>query len=127
MPQISSSLRTAVLQATRSAVSERTPDVASFLTALTADERPDTDHEPTADPLDALLPPGTVLDDRFRLIRRLGQGSTAVGLLVTDLTEESGPAQVLKVALDEAAGRRLGDEADVLLHRASLADHHGFR
>ena len=93
-------------------MSERTPDVASFLADLTAEEQRDTDHEPSADPLEAV--PGTVLDGRFRVVRRLGQGSTAVGLLVTDLTEESGPAKVLKVALDEAAGRRLGDEADVL-------------
>ena len=36
------------------------------------------------DPLEAA--PGAVIDGRFRLERRLGAGSTAVGLLVTDLS-----------------------------------------
>ena len=67
------------------------------------------------DPLDAA--PGAVIDGRFRLIRRLGRGSTAVGLLVTDLAAaESGPesTRVLKVALDDAGGgppRRRGQGA----------------
>jgi hypothetical protein len=58
-----------------------------------------------------------VIDDRFRLQRRLGTGSTAVGLLVIDLTvAESGldANRVLKVAVDDAAAGRLADEAKVL-------------
>src|ERR1019366_5360323 len=66
-------------------------------------------------PLEAA--PGSVIDGRFRLERRLGAGSTAVGLLVTDLTiAASGPdaARVLKVAIDDAAAARIADEAGVL-------------
>ena len=58
------------------------------------------------DPLEAA--PGAVIDGRFRLQRRLGTGSTAMGLLVSDLAiAESGPdsVRVLKVAL-EPGGRR---------------------
>ncbi len=39
--------------------------------------------EEVTDPLDAAR--GSVIDSRYRLERRLGAGSTAVGLLVTDL------------------------------------------
>lgn len=46
--------------------------------------------------------------------RRLGAGSTAVGLLVTDLATDDRPERVLKVARDDAAARRLNDEADAL-------------
>jgi hypothetical protein len=64
-----------------------------------------------------------VLGGRFRLERRLGQGSTAVGLLVTDLTVgDKGPdaLRVLKVAVDDSAAGRLEAEAEVL---RVLADH----
>ncbi len=67
------------------------------------------------DPLDAA--PGEVIGGRFRLIRRLGRGSTAVGLLVTDLAAGgSGPeaTRVLKVAVNDAAAGRIADEAKVL-------------
>ena len=67
------------------------------------------------DPLDAA--PGEVIGGRFRLIRRLGRGSTAVGLLVADLAA-GGPGpevtRVLKVAVDDAAAGRIADEAKVL-------------
>ena len=59
--------------------------------------------------------PGTTLDGRFQLERRLGQGSTAAGLLVTDLTATGSDAErVLKVALDDEAAARLAAEAEVL-------------
>lgn len=67
------------------------------------------------DPLDAVA--GSKLGpaedpDRFEVIERLGQGSTALALLVKDPVH--GQA-VLKVALDEdGARRRLLDEAEVL-------------
>ncbi len=112
VPQVSSALRSAVLDATRPAVSHRTADVASFLAQLSVAEARDTDHEPVVDPIDA--PPHAVLDGRFRLIRRLGSGSTAVGLLVSDLTRDDPAPVVLKVALDDNAGERLSQEAEVL-------------
>ncbi|MEV4242141.1 BREX system serine/threonine kinase PglW [Streptosporangium canum] len=67
------------------------------------------------DPLDAT--PGAVIGtreqpSRFEVVQRLGQGSTALALLVRD--PEHGQA-VLKVALDEdSARRRLLDESEVL-------------
>ncbi|WP_405393429.1 BREX system serine/threonine kinase PglW [Microbispora hainanensis] len=78
---------------------------------LTADE----DAAERIDPLDA--PVGSKIGpaddpDRFEVIERLGQGSTALALLVRDSTH--GEA-VLKVALGEdGARRRLLDEAEVL-------------
>ncbi|MFT4164428.1 MAG: BREX system serine/threonine kinase PglW [Microlunatus sp.] len=111
LPQVSSILRRAILHATRPAVSERTADVSTFLVELSEEERIDTEHEPVLDPLEAS--PGVVVDERFRLVRRLGTGSTAVGLLVQDL-HHGGNERVLKVAVDDAAGQRLHDEAEVL-------------
>ncbi|MFC7648646.1 NERD domain-containing protein [Streptosporangium lutulentum] len=67
------------------------------------------------DPLDAT--PGSMIGareqpGRFEVVQRLGQGSTALALLVKD--SQHGHA-VLKVALDEdGARRRLLDEAEVL-------------
>jgi serine/threonine protein kinase len=112
LPQVSSALRTAVLNATRPAVSERTADVSTFLAELTLEEARETEHEPVVDPLEAT--PGAVLDGRFRLKRRLGKGSTAVGLLVTDLDGDPETERVLKVAVDDAGGQRLVEEAEVL-------------
>lgn len=113
LPGASEPLRELVLHATRPAPGERTPDLAVFLEQLARAERtPEAPAEPGTDPLDAS--PGTVLDGRFRLERRLGQGSTAVGLLVSDLATDGEPQRVLKVALDDSAARRLADEADVL-------------
>src|SRR5207244_7298150 len=63
------------------------------------------------DPLDA--PPGTVIGDRFEVVRRLGSGSSAVGLLVRD-RQADGESRVLKIALDDNAARRLDAEAEVL-------------
>ena len=111
LPQVSSALRDAVLDATRPAVSQRTVDVAGFLASLSLEERRDTEHDTVLDPLDAL--PGAVLDGRFELRLRLGQGSTAVGLLVHD-RERPGPDVVLKVAVDDTAAARLRDEAEIL-------------
>ncbi len=123
LPQVAPAVRALVLDATRSAVSERLPDARSFLARLADAERilttaPDDESN---DPLDAVQ--GTVLDGRFRLERRLGQGSTAVGLLVTDLiVGDKGPdaLRVLKVAVDDSAAGRLEAEAGVL---RGLADH----
>ena len=58
--------------------------------------------------------PGAILGGRFELKSRLGAGSTAVGLLVEDLSLDDRPERVLKVAVDDAAARRLEDEASTL-------------
>ena len=121
LPQVPSAVRALVLEATRPAVSERLPDVRSFLERLAEAERALAGPaEDVVDPLGAA--PGAVIDGRFRLERRLGPGSTAVGLLVTDLSVDgSGPdaIRVLKVARDDAAASRIAGEAEVL---AGLAD-----
>jgi predicted Ser/Thr protein kinase len=116
LPQVPSAVRALVLEATRPAVTERLPDVRAFLKRLADAEaalaEPD---EEVIDPLEAV--PGSVINGRFRLERRLGRGSTAVGLLVTDLTiGTSGPdaTRVLKVAIDDAAAGRIANEAKVL-------------
>ncbi|QLQ39641.1 BREX system serine/threonine kinase PglW [Micromonospora robiginosa] len=111
LPQVPSTLRSLVLKATDPAPSRRTGDVAAFLSQLAAAERDAATSEET-DPLEAA--PGAVLDGRFRLVRRLGQGSTAVGLLVQDLHVEGNGECVLKVALDDTAATRLDDEAEAL-------------
>ncbi len=110
LPQAPPPLRKAILQATRPRVSDRLADVGSFLEALDAAEP--TASEEVTDPLDA--GPGAVLDGRFTLTSRLGAGSTAVGLLVSDAEHPDAPDRVLKVALDDSAARRLQDEADAL-------------
>ena len=116
LPQVPPAVRALVLEATRPAVSERLPDVRSFLERLAdAEQALAAADDEVTDPLDAA--PGEVIGGRFRLIRRLGRGSTAVGLLVTDLTSDStGPevTRVLKVAVDDAAAGRIADEAKVL-------------
>ena len=116
LPQVPSAVRALVLEATRPAVTERLPDVRSFVQRLADAERALAGPvEDVVDPLEAA--PGAVIDGRFRLERRLGAGSTAVGLLVTDLSvSDSGPdaARVLKVAVDDAAAGRIAGEAGVL-------------
>jgi serine/threonine protein kinase len=116
LPQVPPAVRVLVLEATRPAVSERLPDVRSFLEQLAdAEQALAGPVEEVHDPLEAA--PGEVIDTRFELIRRLGRGSTAVGLLVTDLAADgSGPeaTRVLKVAVDDAAAARIADEAKVL-------------
>lgn len=114
LPQVSPALRRLVLDATRRAVTERLADVPRFLARLGDAERElaTPEHLVASDPLEA--GPGAVLAGRFRLERRLGAGSTAVGLLVTDLSVADGELRVLKVARDDAAGQRLVDEAEVL-------------
>ncbi len=114
LPQISSAMRALVLEATRPSVSERLSDVGAFLERLATVERSGTSPDEVADPLDATA--GAVLDDRWQLERRLGAGSTAVGLLVSDLTIGTGAdaRRVLKVGINDAAMARLDAEARVL-------------
>jgi serine/threonine protein kinase len=116
LPQVPSPLRTAVLEATRPVVSKRLPDVRSFLEPLAAAEGvvSSPDDDASSDPLEAV--PGAVIAGRFQLERRLGAGSTAVGLRVKDLNAKDGPdsLRVLKVAIDDAAAARVSAEAEVL-------------
>jgi len=114
LPQIGSTLRSLVLKATHPAPTQRTGDISTILAQVARVERETSSEDTTTgDPLEAT--PGTVLDGRFRLQRRLGQGSTAAGLLVTDLHAPDGtPDRVLKVALHDDAAKRLVDEAEVL-------------
>lgn len=113
LPQVADALRSLVLAATNPVVSERLRDVTSFLEKLSDVERDlgASAGEAEIDPLDA--PPGTVIGGRFELVRRLGSGSTAVGLLVRD-RDADGEARVLKVAVDDNAAKRLDAEAEVL-------------
>ena len=92
LPQVPPAVRALVLDATRPAVTERLPDVRAFLDRLAeAEQALAGPAEDVIDPLEAA--PGAVIDGRFRLQRRLGAGSTAVGLLVTDLTRRPSPAR----------------------------------
>lgn len=110
LPEAPPALREAILAATNPRVSDRLPDVAAFLAKL--DEATRVVSDEITDPLAAR--PGAVLDGRFALLNRLGAGSTAVGLLVTDAAAPDAPPRVLKVSVDDAAARRLEDEADAL-------------
>lgn len=111
-PEVSPNIRNAVLGATRPAPGERFDSVGKFLGALLAVTESHIEEDEDIDPVDA--PPGAILGGgRFTVLRRLGRGSTAVGLLVSD-ANDAGAQRVLKVALDAKAGRRLHDEAAVL-------------
>jgi serine/threonine protein kinase len=109
---VPSEVRDLVLESTRPAVRDRLADVTAFLKRLDDAERALVGPDELA-PKDIIeVKPGTVVEGRYRLERRLGAGSTAVGLQVTDLAD--GVARVLKVARDDAAAGRLADEAEVL-------------
>lgn len=116
LPQVPPALRTLILDATRPSVSDRLPNARTFLERLDqAEQSVNGVAEDVIDPLEAA--PGALIDGRFRLRRRLGTGSTAIGLLVTDTSiAESGAdaLRVLKVAVNDAAAGRLADEAKVL-------------
>ncbi|WP_312722493.1 BREX system serine/threonine kinase PglW [Mobilicoccus sp.] len=106
-------IRTAVLAATRGVVGDRTDTVAEVLDEIDqATVETEPPREMAVDPLDAR--PGDVLGGRFEVEKRLGIGSTARGLLVTDRDAEGRPRRVLKVALNDAAADRIAGEAEVL-------------
>ncbi|MFE2212184.1 BREX system serine/threonine kinase PglW [Streptomyces canus] len=73
-------------------------------------------REEPADDLDPLeVPPGTLLQGRWRVRRRLGTGSTARALLVLDEQQGKNDAfAVLKVALDDDKSEALQREAETL-------------
>lgn len=123
VPQVSSSLRSLVLQATRPSPAQRTADVGDFLAQLDqvdAGFTEATDHE--LEPQDVRS--GDVLNNgRFTVQRRLGAGSTAVGLQVRD-AQIPRARRVLKVALNESADARIREEAEVLESLKTLDSPH---
>lgn len=112
LPEVSASVRSAVLGATRPAPGERYSGVDVYLAELFSAAAAGPSTATDIDPVDA--GPGDMLaDGRFTVVRRLGRGSTAVGLLATD-ANDADTARVLKVAVDTKAMQRLHDEAAVL-------------
>ncbi|WP_189094608.1 protein kinase domain-containing protein [Nocardia jinanensis] len=127
---IDETLRALVLQATEPSVSKRMKtdrktgrpqfDAQQFVVAL-SEYRHQRLAESTAPEVDPLNPaPGSLLAGRFDVVRVLGAGSTARGVLVTD-RENDDRLRVLKVGLDDAATTRLHDEAQVLTELARLS------
>ena len=116
LPQVTPALRALVLDATRPAVTEALPDVRAFLERLDEAEAAMAARRGRDRP--ARSRSGAVIDGRFLLQRRLGTGSTAMGLLVNDLAiaesgQESGACPE-GGDRHPAAAARLADEAKVL-------------
>ncbi len=112
MPQVPSTLRKWVLDATHPVPSQRTATIAELLGGLEAVRHELTGSESEFDPLDA-GPGDELADGRFVYKRRLGAGSTAVGILVVDHNAVDAE-RVLKVARDDDAATRLHAEAGLL-------------
>lgn len=111
MPQVRTSLRQLILDATNPSPADRIADVAAFLEKLNTVREDVLGKATGTDPLEA--GPGAELGGRFVYRQRLGAGSTAVGILVAD--RQVGDAErVLKVAKDADAAERLQAEAKVL-------------
>ncbi|MGW0017583.1 BREX system serine/threonine kinase PglW [Rhodococcus sp. NPDC003382] len=112
LPQVPSVLRQLVLDATDPSPAERIATVAELLERLEQVRGDLFRAEGETDPLEAK--PGDELGDgRFVYKRRLGAGSTAVGILVVD-RKAGDHERVLKVARDDEAAARLHAEAQVL-------------
>ncbi|MEQ8438767.1 MAG: BREX system serine/threonine kinase PglW [Ilumatobacter fluminis] len=93
------------------------------LTSPSGDADQPVDVESTADPLSAHQ--GDVLSGGWKVVRRLGSGSTSVALLCS--REGSTEPEVLKVAKDEENAERLRDEARALekLRHAGIVELFG--
>lgn len=76
--------------------------------------RPDEEAPPEEvdDPLDAHT--GDMLDSRFLVAGKRGEGSSGVALAVLDDAADDDRELILKIARDDAAARRLDVEAEVL-------------
>lgn len=112
LPQVRTPLRQLVLDATHPSPAERTADVADFVAQLAALNEQLFEKSTGTDPLEA-APGAELAEGRFLYKRRLGAGSTAVGILVED--RQAGEAErVLKVARDSEAAERLAAEAQIL-------------
>jgi serine/threonine protein kinase len=112
LPEIPEQIREAVRTATDPSPSKRHPSIRQVLACLDVPSPVVSDK--AVDPREAGA--NDVLGEgRFTVKKRLGKGSTALGLLVEDseLTTVNRD-RVLKVALDEKAQARLIDEANVL-------------
>lgn len=101
---------TSPVPAAREPVAELLRLLDAALDELTSPDPEQPDNEPTADPLSAHQ--GAVLDGGWKVLRRLGSGSTAVALLCN--RDGSTEPEVLKVAKDEDYAERLRDEARAL-------------
>lgn len=87
-------------------------DAEERFTAPSVEAEDDRRH--AKDPLDATR--GEFVADRFEVLDRRGTGSTGTALLVRDYErdEKDDKGLILKIAKDDAAARRLHDEAEVL-------------
>lgn len=76
--------------------------------------RPDTQGPPVEieDPLDAQS--ADMIEGRFLVVGRRGEGSSGIALAVLDDNSGDDKEVILKIARDDAAGRRLDVEAEVL-------------
>ncbi|MDQ0924560.1 serine/threonine protein kinase [Pseudarthrobacter sp. W1I19] len=76
--------------------------------------RPDTQAPPVEvkDPLDAQT--ADMIEGRFLVVNRRGEGSSGIALAVLDDNSGDDKEVILKIARDDAAGRRLDVEAAVL-------------
>jgi serine/threonine protein kinase len=111
--------------ATAADATHRIQSATDFLDALTLVEEELTEPE-VADPAEEINPlaakPGELVAG-FQVVKRLGRGSTAVALLVTDADEQQ---RVLKIATDPERNNRLRDEGAVLAKlrdRTIIASH----
>ncbi|WP_019927713.1 BREX system serine/threonine kinase PglW [Nocardia sp. BMG111209] len=112
MPEVPSALRQLILDATTPSPGDRIAGVTDFLDRLEDTRRDLIGSQGETDPLEA--GPGSMLGDgRFEYRRRLGAGSTAVGILAVD-HRAGGAQRVLKVARNDEAIARLRAEAQVL-------------
>ena len=117
-PEVAEPLAELVRAATRRVETERLASVAEFLDLLddvedelTAPSRDEEERPKAADPLTATR--GEVIADRFIVDTPRGTGSTGTALLVDDV-DTGREGVILKIAKDDAAARRLADEAAVL-------------
>lgn len=119
-PSTPDELAEVVRAATQRMESERLGSIDEFLRLLAVAE-----EELTAPPVDAPLEDrprafdpltagqGDAIGDRFIVLERRGTGSTGTALLVEDY-DRDGQHAILKIAKDDAAARRLVQEAEVL-------------
>ena len=119
-PTVADELAELVRRATSRVEAERTASVDEFVAGLDAAEdaltapppdAPAEERPRAADPLTAGR--GETIGERFIVKELRGHGSTGTALLVDDY-ERAQQDVILKIARDDAAARRLKDEAEVL-------------
>ncbi len=109
---ISQPLDDLIYDATRVRPDDRIHSVEAFLTQLADASLASIDTTDDLDPINAQ--PGTVIADRFTVIRRLGSGTTATAFLVKHLVKNDDSDCVLKIANDDSQSSRLLAEANAL-------------